>query len=139
MLNAFWVTSRGYSGTRNYRPYEWPSTNAQADADTGKHVEVVDELVLPTFWKGLCGYRTLDVCGWNRMGKTRMDERGRVLIPNEEREKLGLKSGAEFELVEEKGVLLLKPIVSAPVRVKSKRGKWGKEAFLDSGEATFGE
>ena len=73
------------------------------------------------------------------MGKTRMDERGRVLIPNKEREKLGLKAGAEFELVEEKGVLLLKPIVSAPVRVKSKRGKWGKEAFLDSGEATFGE
>lgn len=73
------------------------------------------------------------------MGKTKMDERGRVLIPNAEREKLGLKSGAEFELVEEKGVLLLKPIVKTPVRVKSKKGKWGKEAFLDSGEATFGE
>jgi AbrB family looped-hinge helix DNA binding protein len=73
------------------------------------------------------------------MGKTRMDERGRVLIPSEERERLGLKSGAEFELVEERGVLLLKPIVSEPVRVKSRKGKWGKEAFLDSGEATFGE
>ncbi len=73
------------------------------------------------------------------MAKTRMDERGRVLIPTEEREKLGLKSGTEFELVEEKGILLLKPIVPAPVRVKSKKGKWGKEAFLDSGEATFGE
>jgi AbrB family looped-hinge helix DNA binding protein len=68
-----------------------------------------------------------------------MDERGRVLIPNEERERLGLKPGADFELVEEKGVLLLKPIVSAPVRVRSKKRKWGKEAFLDSGEATFGE
>jgi AbrB family looped-hinge helix DNA binding protein len=73
------------------------------------------------------------------MGKAKMDERGRVLIPSEEREKLGLKFGTEFELVEEKGVLLLKPIVSAPVRVKSKKGKWGREAFLDSGEATFGE
>jgi len=68
-----------------------------------------------------------------------MDERGRVLIPTEERERLGLKSGVEFELVEERGVLLLKPIVSAPVKVQSKKGKWGKEAFLDSGEATFGE
>jgi AbrB family looped-hinge helix DNA binding protein len=68
-----------------------------------------------------------------------MDERGRVLIPYEEREKLGLKPGTDFELVEEKGVLLLKPIVSPPVTVKSKRRKWGKEAFLDSGEATFGE
>jgi AbrB family looped-hinge helix DNA binding protein len=73
------------------------------------------------------------------MGKIRLDERGRVLIPSRERARLGLKSGAEFELVEERGVLLLKPIISEPVRVKSKRGKWGKEAFLDSGEATFGE
>jgi AbrB family looped-hinge helix DNA binding protein len=73
------------------------------------------------------------------MGKIRIDERGRVLIPAEERERLGLKCGAEFELVEEKGVLLLKPIVSAPVRARSRKRKWGKEAFLDSGEATFGE
>jgi len=73
------------------------------------------------------------------MGKTKIDERGRVLIPAEERERLGLKSGTEFELVEEKGVLLLKPVILTPVKVQSKRGKWGKEAFLDSGEATFGE
>jgi AbrB family looped-hinge helix DNA binding protein len=73
------------------------------------------------------------------MGKIRMDERGRVLIPSKEREKLGLKSGTEFELVEEKGILLLKPIISEPVKADSKKGKWGKEAFLDSGEATFGE
>jgi len=73
------------------------------------------------------------------VGKVKIDERGRVLIPIEEREKLGLKPGAEFELIEEKGVLLLKPIVSAPVKVQSKKGKCGKEAFLDSGEATFGE
>jgi len=68
-----------------------------------------------------------------------MDERGRVLIPSEERGRLGLRPGAEFELVEEKGVLLLKPIIAAPVRVQSKKGRWGKEAFMDSGEATFGE
>lgn len=68
-----------------------------------------------------------------------MDVRGRVLIPVGEREKLGLKAGVEFELVEENGALLLKPVVSEPVRVKSKQRKWGREAFLDSGEATFGE
>lgn len=68
-----------------------------------------------------------------------MDERGRVLIPNEQRERLGLKPGTDFELVEEKGVLLLKPIVPRPVRVKSRKRRWGKEAFLDTGEATFGE
>ena len=68
-----------------------------------------------------------------------MDERGRVLIPLDEREKLGLKAGAEFELVEDAGVLVLKPVVSEPVRVEAKRRRWDKEAFLDSGEATFGE
>lgn len=68
-----------------------------------------------------------------------MDERGRVLIPSAEREKLGLKAGAEFELVQVDGVLVLKPVIAEPVRVESKRQKWGKEAFLDSGEATFGE
>ncbi len=73
------------------------------------------------------------------MGKTRMDERGRVLIPLDEREKLGLKAGTEFELAQEDGVLVLKPVIAEPVRVEGKRRKWGKEAFLDSGEATFGE
>lgn len=73
------------------------------------------------------------------MGKTKMDERGRILIPSEEREKLGLKAGTEFELIEENGVLLLKPIIPKPIKVRSKKDKWGKEAFLDAGEATFGE
>jgi len=68
-----------------------------------------------------------------------MDERGRVLIPAEEREKLDLRCGTEFELVEEKGVLLLKPIIPKPLRVQSKVERWGEEAFPDSGEATFGE
>lgn len=68
-----------------------------------------------------------------------MDERGRILIPSEEREKLGLKAGTEFELIEERGVLLLKPIIPKPIKVRSKKDKWGKEAFLDAGEATFGE
>jgi AbrB family looped-hinge helix DNA binding protein len=71
------------------------------------------------------------------MGKTRMDERGRIIIPLPEREKLGLKGGAEFEVAEENGALLLKPIIPEALKVRAKR-KWNKEAFLDSGEATFG-
>ena len=67
-----------------------------------------------------------------------MDERGRILIPLDDREKLGLKAGAEFELVQEEGALVLKPVISEPLRVEAKR-RWGKEAFLCSGEATFGE
>jgi AbrB family looped-hinge helix DNA binding protein len=72
------------------------------------------------------------------MGKTKMDERGRILIPLDEREKLGLKVGAIFEVAEADGALLLKPIIPEPLRVQAKR-KWSKEAFLDSGEATFGQ
>jgi len=72
------------------------------------------------------------------MAKTKMDEGGRILIPSKEREKLSLKPGTEFELIEKHGVLLLKPIVSKPISVRSKKEKWGREAFLDPGEATFG-
>jgi AbrB family looped-hinge helix DNA binding protein len=68
-----------------------------------------------------------------------MDERGRILIPMGEREKLGLKVGTEFDLIREDGVLVLKPVVPEPLRVNAEHKKWGKEAFLDSGEATFGE
>lgn len=68
-----------------------------------------------------------------------MDERGRILIPLDEREKLGLKAGAEFELVRQGGILVLKPILPEPLRVDGSHRKWGKEAFLDSEEATFGE
>jgi len=73
------------------------------------------------------------------MGKTKIDERGRILIPSQEREKLGLKSGTEFELIEERGTLILKPVIPKPLKVQSKKEKWGKEAFLDAGESTFGE
>ena len=73
------------------------------------------------------------------MGKTRMDERGRILIPLDEREKLGLKVGTEFDLFRNDGVLILKPVIPEPLRVDARRQKWGREAFLDAGEATFGE
>jgi AbrB family looped-hinge helix DNA binding protein len=68
-----------------------------------------------------------------------MDERGRIQIPAKVREKLGLKLGTEFELSQDDGTLVLKPIFPEPLRVEGKLRKWGKEAFLDSGEATFGE
>jgi len=73
------------------------------------------------------------------VGKTKMDKRGRVLIPSKERKRLHLKPGVEFELVDTKGVLLLKPIIPKPIRVRSKKEVWDKETFLDAGEATFGE
>ena len=72
------------------------------------------------------------------MGKAKMDKRGQVLIPIDEREKLGLKLGVEFDVVSAGGVLVLKPILPEPLRVNGSPRKWGKEAFLNSGEATFG-
>lgn len=73
------------------------------------------------------------------MRKIKMDRRGRILIPSELREKLCLKPGTEFELIEERGRLLLKSIVPNPLKVRSKKEKWGSEAFLDAGKDTFGE
>ena len=32
------------------------------------------------------------------MGKAKMDERGRILIPLDDRERLGLKAGVEFDV-----------------------------------------
>ena len=68
-----------------------------------------------------------------------MDERGRILIPLNEREKLSLKEGTEFDVMTDNGALIFKPIIPKPIRVDGKHRKWGKEAFLDAGEATFGE
>jgi AbrB family looped-hinge helix DNA binding protein len=73
------------------------------------------------------------------MGRTKLDERGRILIPLEERQKLGLKTGTEIELVSDDGALILKPIIPEPIQVDATTRKWGREAFLDAGEATFGE
>ena len=72
------------------------------------------------------------------MGKARLDQRGRILIPLEERQKLGLKTGAEIDITSDDGVLILKPIIPKPIRVDTSHRKWGKEAFQDAGEATFG-
>ncbi len=68
-----------------------------------------------------------------------MDERGRILIPLDAREVLGLKAGVEFDVIREDGILVLKPVLPEPLRVDGTHRKWGKEAFLDTGEATFGE
>jgi AbrB family looped-hinge helix DNA binding protein len=73
------------------------------------------------------------------MGKAKLDERGRILIPLEEREKLGLKTGTEINITSNDGVLILKPIIPEPIQVDASHRKWGKEAFLNAGEATFGQ
>ncbi len=73
------------------------------------------------------------------VGKAKLDERGRILIPRKDRERLGLKAGVEFDVLHENGLLVLKPIIPKPLQVDGSHRKWGKEAFMDSEKATFGE
>ena len=67
-----------------------------------------------------------------------VDDRGRVLIPSEYRRRLNLKPGSKLKLKIVEGNVVLEPLIPKPVKVKADR-KWGSEAFLDAGEATFGE
>jgi AbrB family looped-hinge helix DNA binding protein len=71
------------------------------------------------------------------VGMAKVDEKGRVLIPLQDRMKAGLRPGVELEVTQNKDGILLRPLVPKPVRVRSGR-KWGRETFPDAGEATFG-
>lgn len=71
------------------------------------------------------------------MGTTRIDQRGRVTIPKEIRERLGLDSGDELEVELDDGSIRLRADVPALETVSTDRD-WGPEAFMDAGEATFG-
>lgn len=68
----------------------------------------------------------------------KVDGKGRVLIPRELREQLGLRKGTQLKVRAERGRIVLELLVPKPYRVRAQR-KWGEEAFLDAGEATFGE
>ena len=67
-----------------------------------------------------------------------MDRRGRVLIPSRERRLLGLQPGDILEVEVREGAIVLRPRRPKPLKVRARR-TWGKEAFLKSGEATFGD
>lgn len=67
-----------------------------------------------------------------------LDDRGRVLIPRKYRLLLRLKPKTRLKIRVAEGAIMLEPEIPKPKTVKSGR-KWGKEAFLDAGEATFGE
>ena len=69
---------------------------------------------------------------------TSVDDRGRVSIPASERRKRGIRSGDKFRIKGEGKDILLECIIEEADTVSSKR-KWGKEAFLCAGEATFSD
>ncbi|MBI4417053.1 MAG: AbrB/MazE/SpoVT family DNA-binding domain-containing protein [Euryarchaeota archaeon] len=65
-----------------------------------------------------------------------LDKKGRVTIPKERREELGLMEDDRLLLAVEGAEIRLKPLVRRQLKVRAGR-KWGKEAFPKAGEATF--
>lgn len=53
----------------------------------------------------------------NKMGiKVMVEKRGRIVIPSQIREMLGIREGAELEVAVEGGRLILKPIIKVSAR-----------------------
>ena len=66
---------------------------------------------------------------------SKLDKKGRVVIPKEFRDKLGLEEGRIVKIYIEGSKIILEPISG----VKKVRANNLEEAFFDAGEATFGE
>jgi len=67
-----------------------------------------------------------------------IDDRGRVLIPSKVRELLNINRNTRLKMRIVNGRIVLEHILPEIKKVKSGKA-WGPEAFLDAGEATFGE
>ena len=70
--------------------------------------------------------------------KVKLDERGRITLPKQIREKHNFSTGEEFEIIDENDKIILKLVIPEQKRVKSNL-KWSKNAFSKAGEATFGD
>ncbi len=70
--------------------------------------------------------------------RVKVDDRGRITIPNEERIRFGIKDGDEIEFLTEDDRIILIPIHKKVKKIKAGR-KWGREAFFSAGNATFGD
>ena len=67
-----------------------------------------------------------------------VDDRGRITVPKELRERLGVFPGDEIEVEIDDGCLRLVPTHAGLVTAESPKTEWGSEAFPDSGATTFG-
>ncbi len=70
--------------------------------------------------------------------KVTIDERGRVTIPKNIRDKYNFIPGEELEIVGKSDKIVLKILVPQQKTVKSSRN-WDKDTFLKAGESTFGD
>lgn len=64
-----------------------------------------------------------------------IDKAGRVVLPKEVRERLGLHAGTEFEVIEEKNRIILNPVEKAPKFVR----KGGVLVFVPDEDFSHGE
>jgi len=67
-----------------------------------------------------------------------VDDRGRITIPVALRDRLGIVPGDELAIELDEGRLVVRPEQADLLAATSGKADWGKEAFPDSGEATFG-
>jgi AbrB family looped-hinge helix DNA binding protein len=69
---------------------------------------------------------------------TSVDDRGRISIPASERKKRGIKPGDKFKIKGEGKDILLEGVLQEADTASRKR-KWGSEAFVCAGDATFSD
>jgi len=67
-----------------------------------------------------------------------VDSKGRITIPSKIRKILNIEKGTKLKVNVQNGRIMLTRTLPRIKKVKANR-KWGREAFLDAGEATFGE
>ena len=61
------------------------------------------------------------------MGTVEIDERGRITIPKEERERLGLKPGEKLIIIERDGELIIRKAITPDDLIKNLKGCIKKE------------
>ncbi len=70
--------------------------------------------------------------------KIKVDDRGRITIPTNLREKYGIFPGDELNVEDSQGKIFLNPVRQSIKKLKYGR-KWNTQAFFKTGEVTFEE
>ncbi|WP_199174972.1 AbrB/MazE/SpoVT family DNA-binding domain-containing protein [Halegenticoccus soli] len=68
-----------------------------------------------------------------------VDDRGRITLPKHIRDRLQLGEGDDLDINLEEGEIHLRPNRPQFTPISSNKDEWGEEAFLDVGEAMFGD
>ena len=75
----------------------------------------------------------------NMVEKVSIDDRGRLTIPKNIRDKYNIIPGLEFELIDENDKIILKRVLPKQKTIKAPV-EWGKDnTFFKAGQYTFGD